>query len=228
MSEMLVVHQLHPGGGLQCTTWLIEGPDGLVVVDPGAGFEEAAVRANLAALGFAAERVTAVLITHCHVDHAMGAGAWRRPGTRLVASTLGGEYLATAHPFIWCEHPERIPRIQVDVRLADGETVRAAGLTIQGLLTPGHTPDSMSYVIEVAPGERLAFTGDLLMANGLPGWVGRGQYDPEALQASLERLLGLGLRRVHTGHGVSIDDVDAWLRRGLALARAGHWPPKPA
>jgi glyoxylase-like metal-dependent hydrolase (beta-lactamase superfamily II) len=220
----VVVHQLHPGGGLQCTVWLIAAPHGLILVDPGAGEEDAALRANLGRLGFVPEQVTHVLITHCHVDHALGAGGWQRRGARLVASAPGARFLAAAHPFAWCEHPERIPHIQVDLPLADGETLTAAGLSVRGLLTPGHTPDSMTYLLEPVAGERLAFTGDLLMADGRPGWVGKGQYAPDALRASLDRLLALGLTRVYPGHGEPIADVAGWLQRGLARARAGEWP----
>ena len=86
MSSPASVHTLHPGAYMQCTTWLMEGPTGLVLVDPGAGGEEERLLANLALLGFSPEQVTHALITHSHADHAMGAGRLRRFGAKVVAS----------------------------------------------------------------------------------------------------------------------------------------------
>lgn len=223
-NETATIHLLHPGAYMQCTAWLIEGPEGLILVDTGSGCEEEKLLANLQHLGFTPEQVTHALITHCHCDHSIGAKRWRRFGTRIVASARCAEYLESADPIIWGEHPDLIPKNPVDIRLQDSETLTAAGLTIQGIDTPGHTLGSMTYLID-GEDKRLAFTGDLLLFEGVPGWAGKGQYDAESLLASLQRLLALSLTRVHPGHGAAIDEVDAWLRRGIGLGRAGEWHP---
>lgn len=37
---MCTVHLVHPGGYLQCATWLIAGREGAVLVGPGSGYAE--------------------------------------------------------------------------------------------------------------------------------------------------------------------------------------------
>ncbi len=98
--------------------------------------------------------LVAVLETHVHADHITGAGALReRTGAKVVASGKGAP----------C----------VDVKVADGAVVRVGALEVRVLETPGHTDDSLSFLV----GTKL-FTGDALLVratgrtdfqNGDPG-----------------------------------------------------------
>lgn len=86
--------------------------------------------------------LTHVLETHVHADHVTGAGLLReRTGCQVVASTKGAS----------C----------VNVHVRHGDEVRVGGLAIWVLATPGHTDDSVSYLV----GDRL-FTGDALLVRG--------------------------------------------------------------
>ncbi|MFW5858081.1 MAG: MBL fold metallo-hydrolase [Planctomycetota bacterium] len=221
------VRPLHPGAYLQCASWIVETSDGILLIDPGSGCEDTRLVANLDALGHAPGDVTHVLITHCHCDHAMGATFWQRAGAILVASQPCAAALAEAHRFIWGEHPELIRPITVDRPFDDGDAFTVGGLTVTALSTPGHTPGGATYLVD-GPGERGAFTGDLLMHDGGPGWAGEGQYDPEALLQSLDRLAACGIRRAWPGHGQPIDEVAAWLQVGRDRGRSGDWHPTRA
>ena len=101
------------------------------------------------------------LDTHVHADHVTGAGQLRaRTGCNTVVSALGPD--------------------SADIRLADGETIDLGALTIQGLATPGHTDDSMSFLV----GTHL-FTGDTLLIRG----TGRSDFqngDANALYTSIQ------------------------------------------
>jgi glyoxylase-like metal-dependent hydrolase (beta-lactamase superfamily II) len=84
-------------------------------------------------------RLTHVIDTHVHADHVTGAGLLReRTGARTYASAAGAP----------C----------IDVQIADGEVIEVGDIAITALATPGHTDDSMSFVI---PGAVL--TGDCLL-----------------------------------------------------------------
>ena len=73
--------------------------------------------------------VAVVLLTHGHADHSEGAAPVRRAGRRPVRA------LDPAHRL-------------GDEGLGEGDVVAAAGLELRVLATPGHTADSLSFVLE--------------------------------------------------------------------------------
>ena len=108
MPTLANIQVVHPGAPLQCTSYLIEAPGGVILVDPGSGIVEAELLANLAGFGHEREEIRAVLLTHCHVDHARGAYRFRRPGTPLVASPRTAEILRVGGHQVWYEYPDYV------------------------------------------------------------------------------------------------------------------------
>ncbi len=108
--------------------------------------------------------LTHVLETHVHADHVTAAGLLReRTGARTHASAAGAP----------C----------VDVQLRHGDVVRVGDVAITALATPGHTDDSLSFLV---PGA--VFTGDALLIRG----CGRADFqngDPGQLHDSITRVL---------------------------------------
>ena len=113
-------------------------------------------------------RLAQVLDTHLHADRFSGLAALR-DRTGCVAAMS-----------------ERTACEVVSLRLSDGQTIAIDGLRLRALATPGHTPDSMCFVLD-----DLAFTGDTLLIRGtgrtdLPGGDAAAQY--ESLFGRLLRL----------------------------------------
>ncbi len=169
-------------------TWVLrgKGSDEVVVVDPGP--DDDAHITRLTELG----KIALVLISHRHGDHtdsidkladATGAPVWSvRSGYQRK---LGGG-------------------------LADGELIEAAGLRIKVLATPGHTADSVSFVLDDA-----VLTADTVLGRGTT------VIDPEdgdlgSYLESLRRLRGLGGRTVLPGHGPELADLGAVAAEYLA------------
>ena len=109
-------------------TWVLRGPgsDEMVVVDPGPYGDEHIAR--IGDLG----RIALVLISHRHGDHTDAID-------KLVDLT-GAPVRSAGSGFLR----------GLSAELTDGEVIDAAGLRITVLATPGHTADSVSFVLDDA------------------------------------------------------------------------------
>lgn len=153
-------------------TWVLRAPgeEACVVVDPGPLHEE-----HLAAVA-AQGPVAVVLLTHGHHDHSAGAA-------RLAA--------LTGAPVRALDPRHRLG----DEGLGEGDVVAAAGIELRVVHTPGHSSDSLSFVLDDA-----VLTGDTILGRGTtvvahPDGVLRDYL------ASLQRLRDLGDIAVLPGHG---------------------------
>ncbi len=105
-----------------------------------------------------------------------------------------------------------------DRELADGDVLRAGGIALRVLLTPGHSPGSSCLH---APELGTVFTGDTLFQGG-PGATGRSYSSFDTIIESIRTtLLTLpGDTTVRTGHGDSTTigaeapHLEEWLARG--------------
>ncbi|WP_205875231.1 MBL fold metallo-hydrolase [Mycobacterium camsae] len=169
-------------------TWVLRGPrsDELVIVDPGPDDDEHIAR--LAALG----RIVLVLISHRHGDHTDGID-------KLVART-GATVRSAGSGFLRGFGGE----------LLDGEVIDAAGLRITVMSTPGHTADSLSFVLDDA-----VLTADTVLGRGTTV-MDKEDGNLTAYLESLQRLRGLGRRAVLPGHGPELADLDAVTQGYLA------------
>lgn len=122
-------------------------------------------------------RLAWVLETHVHADHVTAAAILRdRTGAKTVMSRRGAD----------C----------VDLHVGAGDTIRVGAIAVRVLDTPGHTDDSVSYLV----GDRV-LTGDALTIRG----AGRTDFqngDPRLLYRSIiERLFTLpDDTQVYPGH----------------------------
>jgi glyoxylase-like metal-dependent hydrolase (beta-lactamase superfamily II) len=174
-------------------TWLLRSePERrqAVVVDPGPA-DEAHLRTVLQAAG----SVPLILLTHGHSDHSEGA-------YRL--------HELTGAPVLALDPKHRYG----SEGLGEGAVLEAAGVAIQVWATPGHTADSLSFVL--ADSDLAAvLTGDTILGRGStvvahPDGV-LGDY-----LASLRRLASLDGVTVLPGHGPELADAGAAARGYLA------------
>ncbi len=151
--------------------YLLIGPEGPVLVETGPGSTLTAVLDALAAHGYRPGDIGHVLLTHIHLDHAGAAGWWANQGAQIYVHPLGaphlidpGKLLASATRIygdrmdtLWGDiQPAPAERVTL---LHDGDIVRAGGLTLTALDTPGHANHHHSYLLDTPDG-RIAFTGD--------------------------------------------------------------------
>ena len=177
-----------PLGAYQTNCYLIwqENSSSVAVIDPGYTPEQ--VLEKVKGLG---KTVEAILLTHGHFDHVGGVRKIaEETGCKVYIHPQEGVLPAdfTAGPLYFTH------------TYSEGDTVAVAGLSLQVLSTPGHTPGSVCLLAEDA-----IFAGDTLFA----GSCGRVDFPGGSwaeMQKSLKRLGAFTKNyKIFPGHGPDSD-----------------------
>ena len=180
--------------------WIVGNDEEVVVIDPAHDPDDIA-----SAVG--RRTVRAILLTHGHDDHIRAAV----DAAQLLRAPV---LLHPADRMLWdAVHPTA-----PDGEISDGERFSVAGIELEAVHTPGHSPGSTSFVV---PALGAVFTGDTLFQGG-PGATGRSYSDfPTIIDSIRDRLLTLPEATVvHSGHGDSTTigaekpHLQEWIDRG--------------
>ena len=157
-----------------------DAPNALIV-DP--GDEADKLLAALDSLGI--DTVDAILITHTHFDH-VGAVApvARATEAPVYVPELEKEVLANIMDYVPWPGFGPFESYEADRTVAGGETLELAGLTLEVVFTPGHSPGHVTYAVA---DEHAVFSGDVLF-QGSVGRVDLPGGDWPTLLASIEKL----------------------------------------
>jgi glyoxylase-like metal-dependent hydrolase (beta-lactamase superfamily II) len=191
------------------------GPE-MVMVDCGAGPSVRTILEKIEGAGFDSHRISTVILTHNHIDHAGGAGELRTlVGCRIVIHALDaaaleeGDSIRTAANWYGIDFPPT----PVDRRLTAGAKSLPFGEEIIHCLhTPGYTPGSMAIYLD-RDGQRILFGQDI---HG--PFVPEFASDIDQWRNSMEKLLALKadiLCEVHFGIFNPGDRVEQYIRRCL-------------
>lgn len=171
-----------------------QGSDKLLIVDPG---EEA--DRILAAVAASGAEVEAILITHCHFDH-IGAVApvAAATGAPVYCPAIEVPVLADIMSFVPYPGFGPFESYDADETVAGGETLELAGLEIDVVFTPGHSPGHVTYAVR---DEDALFSGDVLFKQSV-GRIDLPGGDGPTLLASIGNLLDAFPDEavVHPGH----------------------------
>ena len=167
-------------GPVQENCWIVwnEGSERALVIDPGDEAER--ILATVAEHGLTVE---AILLTHTHFDH-VGAVAQlaRHTGAPVHCPKLEVPVLQDINSYVFPGYGPFEP-YDPEETVEGGEQLALAGIDIDVIFTPGHSPGPVSYSI---PDEQLLLDGDVLF-NGsigrfdLPGGNGRILLDSIAM-----------------------------------------------
>ncbi|MFO6452168.1 MULTISPECIES: MBL fold metallo-hydrolase [unclassified Aeromicrobium] len=122
-------------------TWILREPGASrsVVVDPGPDIAE-----HVEAVAAAAGEVALVLFTHHHWDHTDALASFVK-ATGAPTRAISADYTREADP------------------LVDGERIEVDGLQIDVVAAPGHTRDSVAFLL---PQDRALLSGDMVLGRG--------------------------------------------------------------
>jgi glyoxylase-like metal-dependent hydrolase (beta-lactamase superfamily II) len=157
------------------------GGDRLLVVDPGEEPERI-----LAAIEATGAQVEAILITHCHFDH-IGAvtPVAQATGAPVYCPEIETPLLEDIMAFVPWEGFGPFESYKPEKTVSGGETLELAGLELDVLFPPGHSPGHVTYAVR---GEDALFSGDVLF-QGSVGRVDLPGGDGPTLIASIGQLL---------------------------------------
>ena len=171
-------------GPLQENCFIVreKGASTALIVDPG----DEAERILSAVSDLGIERVEAILLTHTHFDH-IGAVApvARATGAPVYCPRLETDVLANIMEYVRFPGFGPFESYEADHTVEGGETLELAGLTLEVLFTPGHSPGHVTYAL---PDEQGILSGDVLF-QGSVGRVDLPGGDWSTLLSSIESLV---------------------------------------
>ena len=185
-------------------TAVLHGPGGVALVDPGPASTLPTLRATLGEAGIAMAEVTAVLLTHIHLDHAGATGTLVHENPRLhvhvhekgAPHLIDPTKLLASATRLW---GDAMGRLWGEVRpvppealvvLKGGERIEAGGRALEVEYTPGHASHHVGYFNRETG---VAFVGDTAGVRLVPeGYVlpptPPPDIDLEAWRESLARI----------------------------------------
>src|SRR3954449_2957027 len=223
-----------------CNVYVVRSGRDAILID----FGDGDVLDHLEELGV--ERVTDVLVTHHHraqlggLARAVAAGirVWVPPLEVGLIAGVDEHWLRRKTLTDYDLREDRFSLLEpvaVDGVVAEYRTRRYGGIDVYTLPTPGHTPGSVTYLVEL-DGRRLAFAGDLVHADGkvwslaATQWSYSGTDGQAATVVSCAVLAGREPEVVLPSHGEPIADpaaslalVGSRLQELLNMRRHDRW-----
>lgn len=189
--------------------YLIDAGTELALIDCGAGVDTEAIVENIKSDGLDPGKLSKLLLTHAHPDHAGGA-RWFKDnyGMKVYissreqkllaegsASELGLEMALKSGGYF---EGYRFKHCQAE-GLNDGQSIKLGDLSLKHILTPGHSPGSACYLLDTGKRQDL-FSGDTVMMNGMVGLLNCPGFSMDAYRKTARILKGLKPDGLFPGH----------------------------
>jgi len=162
-----------------CHVYLIDGGEALALVDCGSRMGLGQILDNVRADGFDPTRITHLLLTHTHADHAGGAARLRdQLGLGVVCPAPEADFLvqgdeqaisldrARDNGFYPADY--HMEPCVVDRAIEHNDSLSLGRHTIRALIVPGHSQGSACYLMTTSGGTVL-FSGDVVFQGGRIG-----------------------------------------------------------
>ena len=180
------------GGVFETNCFLIQTASGGILVDAPEGSHDWLQQSGA--------KVSALLLTHGHIDHVADAAKIKAAhGCRVGYHRDGTGMLTEPGFFRRIGFPWDVESVEADFFIEETESLPVEGIDFKVLHVPGHCPGSLCFFAE---SERILFGGDVLFAGGGGRWDLPGGDQSLLLSGIVNKLLPLGDDvRVLPGHG---------------------------
>lgn len=225
------VIDLHFQGRPQCVAaFLVQGPEGSLLVECGPSNCRSALLTALEQRGLRPSQLKGLLVTHIHLDHSGDAGWWAQQGVPVWVHPLGAPHLLDPSKLL--QSAGRIYGDQMETLWGDivpcpegsvhatppDQAFQLAGLTVVPWDSPGHARHHLAYQMGSAlfcgdvagvrlPLESPAESGALSIPAPPP------EFDREAWLKTIEKLRPLEVSTLYLTHfGAVTDPAEHWTR----------------
>ena len=237
-SSLALIGSLQFGisGPFDSHVYALRGPEGIVLVDAGAGTHTDLLLQNLRS-DLGSDAVKALVLTHYHLDHCGGA-AWLRKSTdcQVIAPESGRSVLETgdeeASGLRMAREQGTYPSdfglepCPVDLGVTDGMNFEAAGISFRAIHTRGHCENMFCYLTRFS-GQNWLFAGDAVFYGGVLGVINVKGSGMDGYRSDLPKLQGLAIDGLFPGHGLmTLKDGQKHLDRAIKLTQKGFLPPQ--
>lgn len=221
----------------------------LTIVDTGPSSSIEHVRKGLKALGHSLDDVKYIIVTHVHLDHSGGAGLLLKecPNATVIVHPRGARHLTEPERLIagakmvygdrfktLFEPVIPIPKDRLLVKENRATLEISSGCELTFLDSPGHAKHHFSIYDPISNG---MFTGDTvgiryeqLIRDGIDLYLpstSPNQFDPDAMQTAIDKMLGMDLDCIYFGHfgmtdnpQIALQQVSEWLAVFMVEAEA--------
>jgi glyoxylase-like metal-dependent hydrolase (beta-lactamase superfamily II) len=196
-------------------SFIIKGKDRLIVVDTGEEGNEKIILREIEKLGYRADQLSLIVITHGHIDHYGSAAALESAtGAKIAVHKydapflINGIYAPVESKSLmgdmikrcFIQEDKKIPGVIPDILMSEIFDLEPYGVKGRVIATPGHTRGSVSVILDSGT----CIAGDLMMDYIRPDYSAFAM-DSASMQESIRKLIALNPQKVYFSHGKSYD-----------------------
>lgn len=174
------------------------------IIDTGTGLFDELVLANIKKIIDPVE-IEQIILTHEHFDHVGGVKKlYQQTGknTKIFAHEKASDKIESGKSDLARMLGGVMPKMPVDVKLKEGDTIIIGDESFEVLHTPGHTPGCICLY---SKDSKTLFSGDTVFANGSFGRYDFPGGSPSDLRESIQRLSGLDIVNLYPGHEAIVE-----------------------
>lgn len=143
-------------GTAELAAFLIHTPQGHILIDGGMPSTAPIIEKSIRELGFKLDDIRILLTTQAHFDHVGSHAHLKKLSGARVEAMIGDDRLLRdggKSDYLFASNAEyHFPRMAVDRVLKDGDIVTLGGERLTARHTPGHTPGSTTFEMDVNEG----------------------------------------------------------------------------
>lgn len=192
-----------------CHVYLVDGGDDAVLIDCGVGIDTEKIINNIKEY-IELDKLSRVLITHTHADHAGGANYFKRLGKEIVVSKPEADLLMKNKEDIYeafelAKNAQAYPHdydyifFEPDRVFEDNQPIKVGKYQIIPIFLRGHSPGLSCFYIKT-DNKRVLFTSDQVFANGAIGLLNAPGSGLNDYRKDIGKLANLHIDAILPGH----------------------------